>query len=83
MDISWNFLMFFGCAFLLPPPPAHAHCHAANRLAFVHVKRFDGQVSVPTLHMPLQCCQTAAELQPPSGWDVTAADMAQQCYSAL
>lgn len=75
--------MFFGHAFLLPLPPAHARCHAANRLAFVHVKHFDGQVSIPALRMPLQCCQTAAELQLPAGWDMAAADIAQQCYSAF
>lgn len=66
----------FWPSFLLPPPPAHACCHAAKTRAFVHVKCFDGQVSVPTLHMPLQCCQTTAELQLPLGWDVAAAEIA-------
>lgn len=80
---SWVSLLFFGQPFSLPPPPAHACCHAANTHAFVRVKHFDGQVSVPTLHVPLQCCQTAAELQPPLGWDMAAADIAQQCYSAF
>lgn len=80
---GWVFLLFFGQAFSLPSPPAHACCHAANTHAFVHVKHFDGQVSIPTLCMPLQYCQTAAELQPPLGWEVAAADIAVQCHSAF
>lgn len=75
--------IFFGQAFLLPPPAARACCRAANTHAFVPVNYFDGQAAVPTLRVPLQCCQTAAQLQPPPGWDVAAAGAAQRCYSAF